>query len=515
MTGRGVPWVAACATAALSAAAIRPWGAGALALVAYVPVFVAISSTRNAALGALWAAAAALGVNSVAYEAARVLFPGAYPVTLVLSALPFALVGACAVRLRTVVARRTGTVASPLITLAALPVLWSAAEWLPAQPDVLGVWALPLGFIGYSQLGLPTAQVARFGSVSAVSMLVLTLNAGLAALWVVATATGQAGARSAIEVSRPRALRIASIAALVALVPPVGGAGAAVHDGDAPVHESGAAPGSALSVRIVQPHLTDAAYLAAKASSVERSAMRATLGEGIGGAPVDLVVLPEAAWPGAIDVTDPEVGRAQVAAAFGSATVLFGAPARSGGPGKRLSNSVFLWRSGVLEHVYAKRRTVPIAEASLLQGSSPAPFALGGARLAPLVCYDALFPSDVRALAAAGAQAIVLVTNDSFAAKSDIPELHLRAARMRALETGLPVVLASNTGPSAFISAKGEVVSRLDAGRPGALDGRVALGAPSSPYTRHGDWLGGGNAVIAGGLVLAASRGGRSPKRST
>ncbi len=131
------------------------------------------------------------------------------------------------------------------------------------------------------------------------------------------------------------------------------------------------------------------------------------------------------------------------------------------------------------------------------------------------MCYDALFPGDVRAAAKAGAQVIVILTDDAFAAVSDVPALHLRAARMRAIEVGLPVVVASNTGPSALIGPDGQVVARLEGGRAGTLAGVIEASSSTTSYARHGDWLGGTTAAAAGGLALVAARGGRSQKRPT
>src|SRR5690606_16742850 len=96
------------------------------------------------------------------------------------------LVGCCLVRLRRLPATFLSDRAAKATALIALPILWSAAEWLPAQPWLLGTWALPLGFVGYSQVGLPAAEVARFGSVAAVSLLVLSVNASLALVWLLA-----------------------------------------------------------------------------------------------------------------------------------------------------------------------------------------------------------------------------------------------------------------------------------------------------------------------------------------
>lgn len=512
------PVVAACATAAMAAAAIRPWGLGVLALIAYVPAFLAVSRARNAVRAAALAGLAALGVDSVAYEAARVLFPGAYAVTLALSVLPFVLVGACVVRLRRLVETRSNHRAAQVVALTALPILWSAAEWLPAQPWLLGQWALPLGFIGYSQVGLPTADVARFGSVAAVSLLVLAVNAGFASAWVMVTDRN----RSPLPTRRPqRRSRLVPVGAFAVLVGLVSAGGPPVSldvervGGPADASLTGS---QFLSVRIVQPNLADSAYFSAKASDGVRDSLRLRLETAVStasNAPVDLVVLPEAAWPGTIDRADVQVEAAAVAEAFGTNTVLFGAPARSDDLTRGITNSVFLHSLAGLEHAYAKRRTVPIAERGLRAGSRTSTVRIAGIHVASIVCYDALFPADVRAAAAAGAQVIVAVTNDSFAAVSDIPELHLRAARMRALEVGLPVVLASNTGPSALIAADGDVVTRLEGGAPEVLEGHVMVGGPTTPYARHGDWLSGANAAVAGGLALTASRGGRSHKRST
>ncbi len=521
-------WVAAvvCAsvTAAMNAAAIRPWGLGALALVAAIPAFLAISRSRTALGGGAVAALASLGVNSVAYEPARVLFPAAYPVALAAASVPYLLVGACAARLRWAAANRFSDRASRILALAALPVLWVAAEWLPAQPAILGVWALPLGFVGYSQVGLPTAAVARLGSVAAVSLLVLAANASLAAVWLVAAWARAHGRHRSASRSHLVPLTVAALFGVVWAAGEVGSAPGreslefipSESPGTRPVSSSNAGAGpDVLSIRIVQPNFPDSAYYAAQVSPAEREAMRRRLGAMVLAEAADLVVLPEAAWPGAIDLDRlPEVA-ATVGAVFGGSTVMFGAPARHLGGAGGLSNSVFLWGPSGLAHVYAKRRMVPIAEASLRPGSRITAATVAGVRVAPLVCYDALFPSDVRAAATAGAQVIVVVTDDAFAAVSDVPELHLTAVRMRAIEVGLPVVLASNTGPSALIAADGRVVSRLEGGRSGTLSGVIATDSSTSSYARHGDWLGGTTAVAAGGLALVAARGGSSHKRPT
>src|SRR5690606_13401938 len=90
-------------------------------------------------------------------------------------------------------------------------------------------------------------------------------------------------------------------------------------------------------------------------------------------------------------------------------------------------------------------------------------FGVGGLRPAVLICYDAAFPSSARAAVAAGASLLTVLTDDSFAARGDVPKLHVRLAVFRAVETGLPVALASNTGPSVLIDSGGRIVARTPA----------------------------------------------------
>src|SRR5690606_28796495 len=169
--------------------------------------------------------------------------------------------------------------------------------------------------------------------------------------------------------------------------------------------------------------------------------------------------------------------------------VLFGAPAVGFLSGRARTNSAFLFDGVALRHAYAKLRLVPIGESGFAAGSSPAVVEVAGVPLAPFVCYDALFPSDARGAVRAGARVLVVITDDAFAAGSDVPELHLRAARMRAIETGTPVVLAANTGPSALVDPWGRLAARLPALQAGSLLAVVRPGDGATTYVALGDWL--------------------------
>jgi apolipoprotein N-acyltransferase len=134
-------------------------------------------------------------------------------------------------------------------------------------------------------------------------------------------------------------------------------------------------------------------------------------------------------------------------------------------------------------------------------GPGPRSVAVPGApEFGPLVCYEAIFPG---AVVGPGARPgwLLNVTNDGWFGISTGPHQHLAAARLRAVEEGLPMVRAANTGISAVIDAGGRVRARLGLGRRGVLDAALprAIRSPP-PFARAGNWL----PVALAGLALAA-----------
>jgi apolipoprotein N-acyltransferase len=104
----------------------------------------------------------------------------------------------------------------------------------------------------------------------------------------------------------------------------------------------------------------------------------------------------------------------------------------------------------------------------------------------PLICYEAIFPGII----GSGDDRpgwIINVTNDGWFGNSTGPYQHLQQARLRAIEEGLPVVRAANTGISAVIDPSGRIVARLGLGIEGVLDASLPAAIAPTIYARVGD----------------------------
>jgi apolipoprotein N-acyltransferase len=107
-------------------------------------------------------------------------------------------------------------------------------------------------------------------------------------------------------------------------------------------------------------------------------------------------------------------------------------------------------------------------------------------RALPLICYEAIFPGDIVERDDRPGW-IVNLTNDGWFGISTGPYQHLQQARLRAIEQGLPVVRAANTGISAVIDPLGRIVAVLGLGAEGVLDAGLPSPIPPTVYARTGD----------------------------
>ena len=128
-------------------------------------------------------------------------------------------------------------------------------------------------------------------------------------------------------------------------------------------------------------------------------------------------------------------------------------------------------------------------------GKGPETFAVPGAPpVGPLICYEILFPNAVVGSTRPGW--FVNVTDDSWFGPSTGPYQHLLTARVRAIEEGIPVARAANTGISAVIDPLGRIRASLGLDEMGVVDAPLPAALRGTPFAHFGDtgflvlWLG-------------------------
>ena len=135
-------------------------------------------------------------------------------------------------------------------------------------------------------------------------------------------------------------------------------------------------------------------------------------------------------------------------------------------------------------------------------GASRAPLDAGNTRLGIFICYESVFPDEVRQFADQGAQVLVNLSNDGWYGDSGAYAQHLNQTRMRAIENDRWILSATDTGVTASIDPYGRTVARLPRKERGALVAPYALTSVTTFYTRHGDWFACLCAIISAGALL-------------
>jgi apolipoprotein N-acyltransferase len=136
-------------------------------------------------------------------------------------------------------------------------------------------------------------------------------------------------------------------------------------------------------------------------------------------------------------------------------------------------------------------------------GESHAPLDAGKERMGTFICYESIFPDEVREGPLQGAQVLVNISNDGWYGDSGAWKQHLQQTRMRAIENERWLLSATNTGMTASIDPYGRIVESSERKVRTALIAPYALSAGTTFYTRYGDWFAFVCAIISVGVVVS------------
>lgn len=266
--------------------------------------------------------------------------------------------------------------------------------------------------------------------------------------------------------------------------------------------------GKAPVIRLVQPVIDQAQKMDDKQKSAVFEAHLALTTETLKGTTEkpDIIIWPETSIP--FILTDNKDALARIAAVLDDNQVLIAGAVREEDAGAGLApryyNSVLMIDGhGNIIGASDKVHLVPFGEyvpfESWLLGMGvqavaemPGGFSAAashtllnlpsGMKLYPLICYEAIFPDEIFN-DAAGASALLNITNDGWFGNSPGPYQHFHQAQVRAVETGLPLIRSGNNGISAFVNDRGQIISGLALNVRGAIQASLSGSASENETT--------------------------------
>ena len=112
-----------------------------------------------------------------------------------------------------------------------------------------------------------------------------------------------------------------------------------------------------------------------------------------------------------------------------------------------------------------------------------------GTKVAPIICYESIYGEYVTEYVRNGAQFLAIITNDGWWSESQGYKQHLSYAKIRSIETRRSIARSANTGSSAIINKKGEIVNQLDYNTKGIINGKINLSDELTFYVKYGDFI--------------------------
>lgn len=369
-----------------------------------------------------------------------------------------------------------------------IPLAWTALEFVRGN---LG-GGIPWLLLGASQYKFPLLiQIANITGVYGVSFLAAMVNAKIA--------------------KRPLAWR-SWILVLCIL-------GAVIGYGRYEVQKPVA--GNKVRIGVVQPNIPldikwDSQYTNWMVDKLVAISEKAT--------PCDILIWPETAVP-------TLTKSAEIQKQLGLMTEELGCALIVGSQGvdeeKNYYNSAFLIsKEGDLAGEYRKIHLVPFGEyvpfgkrlpflkrltpiqGGFKAGSNYTVFSVNGSNLATLICFEDIFPGLTRRFVLNGANILVNITNDAWFGNSAGPYQHAVLSVFRAVENRTPLVRATNTGLSCFVSPNGEILETIkdSSGNELLVKGyavrEIIANSGNTFYTKYGDVFSWGCVLLLVGLVI-------------
>jgi apolipoprotein N-acyltransferase len=158
---------------------------------------------------------------------------------------------------------------------------------------------------------------------------------------------------------------------------------------------------------------------------------------------------------------------------------------------------------------FAGRLTADLAD--FTPGTSATVGKLPDGSFGVFICYEAIFPAEVREFTRNGATLLINISNDGWFGRSAAPAQHLMMARVRAVESRRWLLRDTNNGFTASVDPYGRIVAELPTDVRGELDAPYDFRTNLTPYVRFGDWFAWLCVVASLILLIAALRSGGLP----
>jgi apolipoprotein N-acyltransferase len=360
--------------------------------------------------------------------------------------------------------RRAPRWAGPLVFAAA----FAFFEWLRS----IGTFGVPFGELGTAQVGTPLAPLAAYAGTLGVTFAVCVLGGALA----------DGLLRRAWKPLAAHALAIAATCALAWAFWPA----------------RFAAPAT-VRVAAVQGDIAQSLKWTASSVVVAIDRYEAQT-RALAPFHPQLVVWPETAVAEWLNRDPRTMTRLAGLSRDLQTTLVVGAQRAE--PPNAIYNSLYIFDRGDLAGVYDKRQMVPVVETmppflawlpyvgelgggAMSAGTRDAVYPAGGLIFAPLICWETGFADVAHAQVRAGAQVLVVATDDAWFGDTAGPPMHAQISQMTAIENGMWLVRAASTGVSGIIAPDGSYAARADMDAQAVVRGTIGL-PPGSPFARTG-----------------------------